>query len=538
MRVLERKKQRGKGESALCLQWWARQRPPGQRLAPPPRPRLVPPAANRGRARPGGPHRATKRRRRVAATARKQKPGAAPKQGNVKSRLVRWRTSAIICAMRVLEWNSKAETESRLFLQWARASGRLVDALLRLLGPGLWPRPQTGAVHLVTGGSTLSPNDFQPPPSAAERTRLKHNIQMTGQNTKKKREKQRGVNTIVMPQWWWTLVAVLAALLAGLIVRRRRRRVAVTARKQKPGAAPKQGNVKSRLVRWRTSAIICAMRVLEWNSKAETESRLFLQWARASGRLVDALLRLLGPGLWPRPQTGDVHFVTEGGVLAHMTQDELAQTHRLTRARYRRVVCLSDTHELHEQLRLPAGDILVVAGDVLRLNRLQCIQVSKEKIRAFGRWLAKQPFEDRIVVAGNHDHAFEALGKEAVRELLGECVTYLVHEPAVVQGLRVFATPKSFGDSGNRAFQTTELSFADVPFGLDLLITHQCLEDDSELLRVWRDKQPRLHVGGHLHYAYGLTRHTPKSTSVTACTVGEAGLLDNLPIVCDLEIEA
>ena len=67
-----------------------------------------------------------------------------------------------------------------------------------------------------------------------------------------------------------------------------------------------------------------------------------------------------------------------------------------------KIVAISDTHGLHRQVILPAGDILIHAGDFTRLGR------SKE-IHSFHKWLleTEKRFDRVIVIAGNHDLSFE-----------------------------------------------------------------------------------------------------------------------------------
>ena len=58
------------------------------------------------------------------------------------------------------------------------------------------------------------------------------------------------------------------------------------------------------------------------------------------------------------------------------------------------VVCISDTH--NSQPTLPAGDILIHAGDLTQSGSLH-------ELQATINWLLAQPHPIKIVVAGNHD---------------------------------------------------------------------------------------------------------------------------------------
>ncbi|MGE0487941.1 MAG: metallophosphoesterase [Vulcanimicrobiota bacterium] len=64
-----------------------------------------------------------------------------------------------------------------------------------------------------------------------------------------------------------------------------------------------------------------------------------------------------------------------------------------------RVVCLSDTHSLHEQVEVPEGDILLHAGDL-------CNHGTKGEVKAFDAWLGRQPHRHKLFIAGNHDWPF------------------------------------------------------------------------------------------------------------------------------------
>eukprot|EP00494_Astrolonche_serrata_P000174 UN00176 len=62
-----------------------------------------------------------------------------------------------------------------------------------------------------------------------------------------------------------------------------------------------------------------------------------------------------------------------------------------------RVVCISDTHNKHEQFgKLPDGDVLVHTGDFTDNG-------SPEEVRAFAAWFESQPHKHKLVISGNHD---------------------------------------------------------------------------------------------------------------------------------------
>src|ERR1700733_9483946 len=68
-----------------------------------------------------------------------------------------------------------------------------------------------------------------------------------------------------------------------------------------------------------------------------------------------------------------------------------------------RVVCISDTHNVHNSLPpVPSGDLLIHAGDLSNSG-------TKEEIHATLDWLQSHPHPPKIFIAacGNHDRLFD-----------------------------------------------------------------------------------------------------------------------------------
>ena len=205
-----------------------------------------------------------------------------------------------------------------------------------------------------------------------------------------------------------------------------------------------------------------------------------------------------------------------------------------------RIVCLSDTHGFHAGLEVPDGDLLLHAGDATKHGSL-------EEVAAFNRFLGTLPHRHKVVIAGNHDWAFE---KEAVlaRDLITHAV-YLQDEAVVVEGLRIWGSPWQpwFYDW---AFNLKEgaarrAKWDQIPRDTDVLITHGpplghgdrttsgrqagCVE----LLEAVRRVRPRLHVFGHIHEGYGETSEGETHlVNASICTV--ACRPANAAVVVDL----
>lgn len=174
-----------------------------------------------------------------------------------------------------------------------------------------------------------------------------------------------------------------------------------------------------------------------------------------------------------------------------------------------KVVAISDTHGLHDEIVLPPGDVLIHAGDFTNLGR-------PEEIEAFGLWLDQQPHPTKIVVPGNHDLLFERNTEEARSILLRACpeADLLLHEEVNVFGRRFFGSPwqPRFGNWAFNYDRDRGAAFwSNVPQGLDVLITHgpphnvRDMVDGGArvgceaLLECVERTRPRLHVFGHIH---------------------------------------
>lgn len=96
------------------------------------------------------------------------------------------------------------------------------------------------------------------------------------------------------------------------------------------------------------------------------------------------------------------------------------------------LVLLGDTHTLHRELDMPAGDILIHTGEWTMWGR------SVSAATDFDLWLAELPYRHRIAVRGNHESYIET--DPSQRSMLSNAIT-LVNESATVEGLKSGAHP-------------------------------------------------------------------------------------------------
>mmetsp|Transcript_23158 Transcript_23158/g.38971 ORF Transcript_23158/g.38971 Transcript_23158/m.38971 type:complete len:206 (-) Transcript_23158:98-715(-) len=81
-----------------------------------------------------------------------------------------------------------------------------------------------------------------------------------------------------------------------------------------------------------------------------------------------------------------------------------------------RVVCVSDTHGRHADIKVPDGDILIHAGDFTHFGK-------KKDVIAVNEWLGTLPHKHKIVVNGNHEKNAE--WKKDTAKLLSNCSFFL-----------------------------------------------------------------------------------------------------------------
>ncbi|MDW8289036.1 MAG: metallophosphatase domain-containing protein, partial [Flammeovirgaceae bacterium] len=161
------------------------------------------------------------------------------------------------------------------------------------------------------------------------------------------------------------------------------------------------------------------------------------------------------------------------------------------------------------------GDILLHAGDVSK-------QGKKEEILDFLDWFAKQLFEYKIFIAGNHDFFFEKTTKEELNELLPNEVIYLQEEGVEIDGIKFWGSPITpfFNNwAFNRKANEIKAHWDKIPTDTDVLITHGPAKDMldrtfffksvgcPELKKAVERIRPKLHLFGHIHEAYGQKEH-------------------------------
>lgn len=207
-----------------------------------------------------------------------------------------------------------------------------------------------------------------------------------------------------------------------------------------------------------------------------------------------------------------------------------------------KIVCISDTHNQHDRLELPPGDVLIHAGDCSMRGR-------SAEIGAFLAWMASQPHRHKVVVAGNHDFLFEDRRDEA-RAMVPPGVIYLENEGVTLDGVRFWGSPvtPTFDRwAFMRSLATIGTCWDAISEDTEVLITHgpahgvldRVLPKGESVgcpkLRQALDIRlnPRLHVFGHIHEGYG-RQVDGNLISVNASVLDHRYLQVNAPVVVDL----
>lgn len=210
-----------------------------------------------------------------------------------------------------------------------------------------------------------------------------------------------------------------------------------------------------------------------------------------------------------------------------------------------RLVCISDTHNQHDALRLPEGDVLVHAGDFTGAGKPQ-------EVEAFAKWLGAQRHPHKVLIAGNHDWLFERDNAQARALLARHCAKahYLQDSGVEIEGVHFWGSPwtpyflnwafnlkrgKPLARKWAAAPRTTQVLVTHGPPHGTLDLTRHGLNVGCEELagELERRLRPKVHVFGHIHEGYGTyTFNGTKYVNASSCT--EFYEPTNAPIVVDI----
>lgn len=193
-----------------------------------------------------------------------------------------------------------------------------------------------------------------------------------------------------------------------------------------------------------------------------------------------------------------------------------------------KIVAISDTHNLHDELVMPPGDILVHAGDFSNRGTL-------DELEKFAIWWHKQDYKLKLFVPGNHDFCFDprfgwerSIKAKVMIAPQGAESYCLIDSGFVHEDLFFYGSPWVL-TIGMWAFERTEEEleelYKNIPAndgGKMVLITHsppagildkahpRHIGFGSESLRARLiETVPTVHIFGHVHEGYGSVTYSP-----------------------------
>lgn len=178
-----------------------------------------------------------------------------------------------------------------------------------------------------------------------------------------------------------------------------------------------------------------------------------------------------------------------------------------------KIVCISDTHNLHRELtdKLPKADMIIHAGDI-------SYHGTAHEIQDFLDWYRELPYQYKIFIAGNHDFAFQD-AKDTLK--IHSELIYLENSAIEIEGLTIWGSPLC-PPHHKWAFMWEEHLrkevYAKIPDNCDIIINHSPAYQIQD--RVWSGAevgcqalrarieqiQPQLVVCGHIHECFGIEK--------------------------------
>lgn len=210
-----------------------------------------------------------------------------------------------------------------------------------------------------------------------------------------------------------------------------------------------------------------------------------------------------------------------------------------------KITVISDTHGLHDQVKVEPCDVLIHCGDCTN-------DAGQASLRNFLQWLERQPAQNKLLIAGNHDWAFEKwpdLARAMVKEV-APSVTYLQDSGVSIYGVNFWGSPVSptfFNWAFNRDRGAEIKRHWDmISEGTNVLITHGppkgILDYNAydkfhcgceELMDRVATLGANLHCFGHIHQGYGKT-NLNGTTFMNASVVNEKYMVVNQPMSYDI----
>ena len=181
----------------------------------------------------------------------------------------------------------------------------------------------------------------------------------------------------------------------------------------------------------------------------------------------------------------------------------------------KKLVFLSDTHNQHNLIDVPDGDIVIHCGDISGRGY-------KSEVEAFLNWFEKLPHKHKIMIPGNHDFLFEEYYDIAKNMVDSRGIICLIDSEIEIEGIRFWGSPITpyFCNWAFNRFRGSAIEhhWNKIPEGIDVLLTHgppsyiknhlsMVIEGDDvgceDLYRAIQRVKPKINAFGHIHEGYG-----------------------------------
>ena len=214
-----------------------------------------------------------------------------------------------------------------------------------------------------------------------------------------------------------------------------------------------------------------------------------------------------------------------------------------------RLVLISDTHNMHRQLQVPDGDVLIHAGDFTLYGR-------GSHAADFNLWLGELPHPHKIVVLGNHECNMD--WAETSRSLS----SVITNAVCLVDSGTTVLRPSDSGKAGSGnsdnppplkiwgtnffwPFPDGEPNYNLIPLDTDIVVAHGPAAGFVDggsgcpalARRVSELPSVKLVVSGHIHVAHGTAKGAGadgSGTFVNAAVAGQHAKLEYPAIVVDM----
>ena len=178
-----------------------------------------------------------------------------------------------------------------------------------------------------------------------------------------------------------------------------------------------------------------------------------------------------------------------------------------------KIVFISDTHGQHRKLKnLPKADLIIHGGDVSKLGK-------DHEVEDFIHWFLRLDYAHKIFIAGNHDFYFEDYSFDFIQKKLTSNCHYLCNNGVEIEGVKIWGSPVT-PTFFNWAFNVDrgkpiQKYWNMIPSNTDILVTHGPVggildrttsninAGCEDLLKTVNKVQPKFHLFGHIHEAYG-----------------------------------